>query len=109
MSHRSLQQQILLVLDDEKIDALLAYNEADINREFGEIIIAGMFPLEYPLMKPVIKKLYKLASNDDSMFRQIKKYDRKRNQQFIWEKYQGLIVFVITVLLCSIIYFAAKK
>lgn len=109
MSHHLLQQQILLVLDDEKIDVLLSYNETDINREVGEIIIAGMFPLEYSLMKPVIKQLCKLGIGDIALLQQIKSYDKKRKQEFVWERYQGLIIFVITILLCAIIYFAAKK
>ena len=109
MSHQLLQQQILMVIDDEKIDMLLSYNESGINRNIVEIIIASMFPLEYPLLKPAIDQLHKLAASDENVMQQLKQYHLKRKQQYLWERYQALIILVATLLLCATIYFLSGK
>ena len=108
MSHSSLQQQILTILEDKKIDSLLSYNETTVNRQIAEIVFACMFPLDYALQNPVLQQLHKLASTDTCMLQQIKRYSDKRKQQYLWERYQGLIIFAITILLCATIYFLSE-
>jgi curved DNA-binding protein CbpA len=108
MSHASLQQQLLFVVRDENIEALLAYNETATNRSVSQSIISAMDPLEYPLLHPVIKQLYRLSKIDKQIHDLLESYERRRKQEYLWEKYQSLIILAITVLLCVGIYFLGR-
>jgi molecular chaperone DnaJ len=109
MSQQALQQQVLLVLEDEKVDILLSYNEADINREIGTLILSSIFPIEHPLIKPIIQQLNKLAAKDPGLQQLVKAYDKKSKRNYQWEKYQALLIFLVTIFLCGTIYFLSRK
>jgi hypothetical protein len=109
MSQQALQQQVLLVLEDEKVDILLSYNEADINREIGTLILSSIFPIEHPLIKPIIQQLNKLAAKDPDLQQLVKAYDKKSKRNYQWEKYQALLIFLVTIFLCGTIYFLSRK
>jgi molecular chaperone DnaJ len=109
ISQQALQQQVLLVLEYEKVDILLSYNEADINREIGTLILSSIFPIEYPLIKPIIQQLNKLAAKDPGLQQLVKAYDKKSKRNYQWEKYQALLIFLVTIFLCGTIYFLSRK
>lgn len=108
MSHSLLQQQIITVMQDGNINVLLSYDDKAINRQVVETIISATFPLEFPLLQPVIKQLHKLSLNDTYNAHAIDSYYQKRKTEFIWEKYQGIIILLITAILCGVIYFTAR-
>ncbi|MES2647314.1 MAG: DnaJ domain-containing protein [Bacteroidota bacterium] len=109
MSQVALQRQILMVLEDEKLDLLSSFNDKDINREIGGLILSCMFPLEHVLTKPIIQQLNKLATYDPVLQHQVKSYYKKSSRQYRWNKYQDLLIFLMTILLCGAIYFLSRK
>jgi molecular chaperone DnaJ len=108
MSHIALQQQILLCLRDENIEALLAFNDSVITLQVIENVIAALFPLEFPLLHKIIIQLHKLSRLNSHNTRLIDQYYRNRKTQYVWEKYQGIIILLITIVLCAVIYFTAR-
>ncbi len=108
MSHASLQQQLLFVASDENMDALLSYNETTINYKVTRTIMSAMDPLEYSLLHGVLKQLQKLSLADKQISDLLENYQRKRKNEYLWEKYQGLVILIVTVALCLWIYFFGR-
>ena len=105
MDHTALQQQLLLAIDDERTDVLNSYNEQSINLQVIQIILDCLFPLEFRLIIPVIKQLKKITHPANTI---VDRYYEKRSKLWYWEKYQGLVIFVATLVLCVLIYLASN-
>jgi preprotein translocase subunit Sec63 len=108
MDHAGLQQKILMVVDDERIDVLNTYMEEAVNLQVAHTILDCLYPLEFPYLKPVIKQLHKITDRHHMILPVADRYFEKRRTQWLWEKYQGLIIFFITILLCLVIYVASR-
>lgn len=107
MDHLGLQQQILSVVTDERIDVLNTYQDEEITREVMRDILACLSPLEFPLLKPITRQLHKIQTPDHSFAKEIDSYYQKRKRQYIWERYQALVILAITIILCLLIYLAS--
>lgn len=109
MSHQLLQEQTLLVLQDENIEALVSFNDSTINRQFLQVIIESLEPLEHPLLKPIFVQLGKLVSLDRISQNLLKNYQTQCKRRFIWSKYQAWIYLLVTLVLCGLIYWVGLK
>jgi preprotein translocase subunit Sec63 len=107
MDHAGLQQQVLMVIDDERIDVLNTYKEEAVNLQVAHIILGCLYPLEFRFLKAVVKQLLKITDLHHMIQLSVNRYYERRRKQWLWEKYQGVIIFLITILLCLIIYFAS--
>lgn len=107
MDHHALQQQVLLAVNDERINVLNAYRDDAVTKNVVQLVIASLFALEFPLIGPVIKQLQKLNTGGHSITHLTDNYYAKRKRRYVWERYQGFFILVLTLLLCLVIYMAS--
>jgi molecular chaperone DnaJ len=108
MSHPLLQEQALNVLKNENIDVLIKFNDEPINRQFTQLIINSLEPLDYKFLQPVFLQLAKLTSKNKANKQLQQQYEAKRKSEYVWNKYQGLFYMLLTALLCVVIYMLGK-
>jgi curved DNA-binding protein CbpA len=108
MGHAHLQKLLLAALPDEYIDALKSYQDGNINRSIVLTMLHAMDPLEHKYIRPVLQHLQKLQRDDAFIEKAIADYKRQRDRQQLWEKYQGLVFFFVSILLCLTIYLLSR-
>lgn len=109
MSHKLLQQQVLLAITDEKVDVLLAFNDAGLSNRIIEIVYRVMDAMEFKFIHPVILQLKKLANGDKEQLQFIEHYNRRRKRNHLWERYQGFVYFLLALVICAGIYFLNRR
>lgn len=103
MDHERLQKELLLIADDEVLDALKTNHDPLANTMIVGHLLYCMETLEFgqtPVLKPV---LMKIASRQPELQRQIQEWYRQKARSHWWERKQGWIIAGITILLCMII------
>jgi curved DNA-binding protein CbpA len=104
IGHEQLQKLLLSALPDEHLDALNSYHDSDAIRSIVLTMLHAMDPLDHKYLQPVILHLQKLQQNDPYVEKAIADYRRRRDRQHNWDKYQGLVFFLLSILLCLGIY-----
>ena len=103
MDDHRLQRDLLLMANDEILDALAENPDPLANMSIIDHLFYCMEPLEYQyigLLKPV---LLKIAKPQPDLQKKIHNWYQKRKRQYWWERKQGWIIGAITILLCIII------
>lgn len=107
LSHRALQDYILLILTDAHIGVLRHYNDEDkIVAITGEVIKATRW-LELKYLGPIMTQL--LKTTDDPVHRRnLHQFYRNREAQDMQRKLFPYLVALITIALCVAMYFYGR-
>ena len=108
IGHLQLQKLLLGALPEEHIDALNSNRDSDAIRSIVLTMLHAMDPLDHKYLRPVLQHLQKLQKDDPYVEKAIANYRRQRDRQHIWDKYQGLIFFLISIMLCLAIYLLSR-
>jgi hypothetical protein len=103
MDDERLQKELLLLANDETLDALTENPDLLANISIIDHLFYCMEPLEYQyigLLKPV---LFKIAKSQPDLQKKVHHWYTKRKRQHWWERKQGWIFAGITIILCSLI------
>ena len=100
----SLFSRIESILSDAHLNILLYENKRINNSQIvHEILICCRYlPSDY--FNRIVPKLFRLAGNDAIMRNAILQASKQKKQDHFWQKYKFLWVFIITLIICLLIY-----
>jgi molecular chaperone DnaJ len=101
MDHQALQKTLMQLTNDDTLDALREYYDQEANGKIIHHILYCMEPLEYRYIGPLRPILYKISGNNDHHQYIINNWYTKRRQQDWWDRKQGWIIAIVTILLCA--------
>jgi hypothetical protein len=110
MDHLGLQKQLIQLANDETLDALQLYKDDLANTKIINHIFYCMDPLDYKYLEPIKPILQNIAANNNNLQNKINTWYLKRKRQDWWDRKQGWIIGLITILLCGgIAFFTSLK
>lgn len=106
MDKVGLEQYILELLSNERIDQLKKFNEPEIIVQTVSILFKTITSLPLKYAESVIIQLNKLGEYNTIALELIESFTRKLNRRHFREKYSLLFIIVITITLCLLIFLA---
>ncbi len=108
MSYEALYLQIMEILSEENILVLQHLQDRATNKKVIETILKIIHPLPFKFIEKLEPNLVKLAFTDNETIQLIHKNIKQKKRLGIWDKYNFLIIAIITILICITIFFAGK-
>jgi molecular chaperone DnaJ len=108
MNKVGLANYIRDLVSNDTIDKLRQFNETGINRQIITTLLMAMKPLPLKFIKPVSGSLEVLADGDQQVLEALKNFMAHQKKIFLWEKYKGLAIIIVTLLICLLIYLTTK-
>lgn len=106
MDKDGLKDYILDLLSPATIEQLKQFNEPAITGQIVTAIIKSANPLQEQQIIPIAERLQQLAGNDSVANEQINIFTDKHRSRQQRDKYNFLIILVVTILLCLLIWIA---
>ena len=108
MSYGGMVSRILTLLNDYTIDELLAQKETEIQHAIIHSLVNTTRHFPYHESKIVADQVKKLAKDQPQVLQMIDQtHEQKRNKEY-WGKFNGLFVFLLTILLCLLIFLMGR-
>jgi curved DNA-binding protein CbpA len=108
MNKGGLARHIGELLSADTIDKLKEFDETGLNRQIISTILTAMKSLPLKFIKPLSGALVTLANNDEIALQRINHFLIQQKKIFLWEKYKGLVIILLTLLICLLIYVTTK-
>jgi len=108
MSKEILFQQIMHLIADENIDLLLRSGDEATNQQIIAILMHCAKPLGYEYIEKIHTRLARLAGANGETIQQIHHHTKEKKRASYWDKYNGLIILILTVLICLFIWLSGK-
>ena len=108
MNHRAVNDYVMLLLSDSHMAVLLEEQEKETSRKIVQETLRAIAKLEYVYYPGIIERMVRVAGNDQMLLQEISATSlirRKRNQS---DRYTPVIVFIITIILCIIMYLYSR-
>lgn len=107
ISHRALQEYVLLILSDAHIAVLQQYNDTQRTTGIIKEIIKGMKWLEFQYLEPITARMLMLTA-DPVLRGEIIGYFKKREREAGLYKLLPAICILVTAALCALMYWFGK-
>ena len=108
MDKKGLAEHISNILSDATIEQLRNFNEPEVNRTIIIYLVKTIERLRYRQAKEAAIQLYKFAGENAESKKEItdalSRHQKKENN----EKYQPLIIILITIIICLLIYLVSR-
>ncbi|MEO7309069.1 MAG: DnaJ domain-containing protein [Chitinophagaceae bacterium] len=104
MSQQALFDQIMLLLSDKNRSIIHQSGDEAIRQQIITELLKSSTPLAFSFVEQINSKLAQLAGSNNETISYIYQQTKKRKQFSYWERYNGLIIFVATLLLCLLIW-----
>lgn len=108
MNKEGLFNHISELISDDTIATLNRFNDATINQQIINTILMAMKPLSLNFVITLSARLEKLAGNNETSLQRIRSSLRQHQKSFFWNRYQAVVVIIISLLLCLLIYFTSR-
>lgn len=108
MDKPGLEQYMLEILSTENINQLKQFKEPEIIAQIVEISLKTINSLPRKYSEKTIHQLSKFAEDNEIVKQQLASFTLKANRKFFKEKYTLFFIFCITIILCLLIFWAAK-
>jgi len=108
VDHEVLSFHIRQIVSDRNIELLHQFDEQNTNRQIVEILLKISEHLPFRYIGPIEIQLVRLSVNDDQTIKRIYNYSKSRKKRNYWEKYMGLIVIIITLIICVLMYLYSR-
>ncbi|HEV8286188.1 MAG TPA: J domain-containing protein [Chitinophagaceae bacterium] len=108
MNKEGLFNYINELLSFSTIEKLKQFNEIGINRQIITTILTVLKSLPLQMAKPLATLLVQLAGDDEAALQRIDIFLQHHKKNFLWNKYQILVIIFLTLLVCLLIYFTSK-
>jgi molecular chaperone DnaJ len=96
------------LLSSATIEKMKEFNDPDINRQIITTTLMGLKPLAIKYTGPIIKRLLKLAGEDETSLQRIDDFNRRQRKNLLWNKYKILVIIILTILICLLIFLTSK-
>ena len=107
MNHDALERQIHQLLNEHHVNMLSDKGQFEVNREIVTSVLTSIQPLPYNFLSALAAKLVRIAGTDNQLILSIHNAIRKKKQQYLWDKYKGIVMLLIALLICYFIYTSA--
>lgn len=104
MNRLALRTQLEQLLLEDHINLLLDQTEPKLNGQMVKILQPVALLLPYPDYYNICKKLLRLAGDKKELIELLEQTSHSKKQQYLWDKYKGLLMIVIALILCYLIY-----
>jgi hypothetical protein len=108
MSHAALFLQISDILSAENMLVLQQFNDAEINKKIIETTLKIAKPLSFDYIQKLEPALIQIAFTDNSAIQLIYRFLQEKRRMAIWDKYNVVIILIISLLICFAIFLAGK-
>jgi curved DNA-binding protein CbpA len=109
MSHSALHDYVFLLLSDTHMAVLLQTNDSEMNKSIVTELLKSVKGLKYEYKYLVGQRLSELVSSDNTMLNQIYEQVEQSRKTHVWEKNLPLLVFIISLILCVLMFFYSRK
>lgn len=100
MDHYGLQKQLLQLCNDETLDALNEYHEPHINQRIIHQLMYCMEPLAYTHIHLLRKPMNQICRKQPQLLNEVNEWFSKRKRQDWWERKQGWVIAILTMVAC---------
>ena len=104
MNRDILFQQIMSLLNDQHLDILKQNPDDLINQQIIRKILSASRPLSFEQVNQVNSRLALIAGANNKLIDTIYQNTKQKKQLSYWEKYNGFIILLLTILLCLLIW-----
>lgn len=104
MSQQALFEQIMLLVEDKNISIIQQYGDENLITQITNELLKSSKPLAFSYVEQIHSRLALLAGSNNEQISQIYHHTKKRRRISYWERYNGLIIFLVTLLLCWLIW-----
>jgi molecular chaperone DnaJ len=104
MNYDALNAQLEQLLNDNHLNLLLDQQMVDINEKIITAVLNAAKPLPFRYYSTLSGKLIKLAGTGNDMIFTIYKQLQKKRNQYLWDKYKGVLMILIALVICYLIY-----
>jgi predicted ester cyclase len=108
MNYAGMAARITDLINDHVIEQLIVQNETDVQSSIIRTLLNTTKPFPYKDTHEVCKQLRKLAKQQPQLLHQIEQSLQQKKKRERWSKFNGLFIFLLTILLCLLIYFMGK-
>ncbi len=108
MDQEGITDRILKLVSEENMDCLLQFKEQEINKTIVQYLLSAASPIDPIRLSRLWPKLEQIANEDPVLLNDIRVFQKKKKKQAQKEKWTLPIVILVTILICSLIYFAGK-
>jgi len=92
------------LLSNHHLNILLLENNKQIIQQFLQQLFICMQPLSFYHLVALLPSLQQLASNSEGLQQDVKRFYQHKKREAFWQRYKLLLVFLITLLLCVLMY-----
>ena len=104
LDQQSLYEYIVHLLSDNAVQSLINWNDISTNRQIIAEILQASDPLSFKYMEKIAVPLVNLAGSDNKTIESIYGYVKERKLISYWKRYQVLFIFLLSLIICWIIY-----
>lgn len=108
MNYAGLAARITELINDDVIEQLIGQKETEVQKSIIRTLLNTTKPFPYDNTYKVCKQLRKLATQQPSLLFQIEQVLQQKQKAENWNRFNGLFIFLLTILLCLLIYFMGK-
>lgn len=108
MSYGGMVDRILSLINNTTIDELLAQKETEVQQAIIHSLLNTTKHFPFKETKLVVDQLRKLAKDHPQLLQHIDVTLEQKRKKENWTKFNGLFVFLLTVLLCLLIYIMGR-
>lgn len=109
MDHQGLQIELLELCKTGHLDALAAYHDPNANSQIIGHLLFCMEPLAFEYIHRLKMPMQKIAAQQPKLLHLIDCWFAKRKRQHWWDKRQGWIIALISIMVCTAIAILANK
>mgnify|MGYP001764956396 CR=1 FL=1 len=107
MDHFALSRTLEQLLNDQHRKLLLQSGRQDTNKKLVLTVLTCLRPMPYLLVLPIAQKLAEIAESDNELINGIHAFVKEKRRQYLWEKYRGIVMISIALILSYLIYLLA--
>ncbi|ULQ53696.1 DnaJ domain-containing protein [Flavihumibacter fluvii] len=104
MNYDALLIQLDQLLNENHLSLLHKEQDDKTNEKIILAIMQAIQPLPYPYLHDIPAKMVRLAGSNNQMILTIYRLASQKRKQYLWDKYKGLLMFLIALIICFIIY-----
>jgi molecular chaperone DnaJ len=104
MNKKALSGNLLQLLNDSHLGILEEKNRSGINEKIVLSVLKSVNPLPYPFLHQISNRLLKVAGAEQALQTKIQSVMLEKKQQYLWDKYKGLLMLLIALGISFLIY-----
>ncbi|MES2774615.1 MAG: DnaJ domain-containing protein [Bacteroidota bacterium] len=104
MSQQALFEQIMLLVSDKNVSIIQQNGDENITRQIIDELLKSSRPLAYSYVEQINSRLALLAGTNNERISQIYLHTKKSRQNSYWDRYNGVFIFIATLLLCLLMW-----